>query len=204
MQRMGRFPAKESREPNLGWYAIYTRHQHEKTVARFLSEKGFEIFLPILTVVRRWKDRTKELSLPLFPCYVFLWGTLRRRVEIVTTPGFHSFVGFGDQPVSIPQEEIEAVRLALTSGSSVEPYPFLRYGDRVRINSGPLEGLEGILLRKKNTCRLVLSVELLEKSVAVEVDAYLVERVPSRNRSAMPDWVAANTLNSARIGNARY
>ncbi|HLY63851.1 MAG TPA: UpxY family transcription antiterminator [Terriglobia bacterium] len=197
MQTMGRFLTSESPEPDHGWYAIYTRHQHEKTVARFLSDKGFETFLPVLTVVRRWKDRTKELSLPLFPCYVFLWGTLRRRIEIVTTPGFHSFVGFGDQPVSIPQEEIEAVRQALTSGSSVEPYPFLRYGDRVRINSGPLEGIEGILLRKKNTYRLVLSVELLEKSVAVEVDAYLVERVPSRNRATIPNWVAAHTLNSA-------
>lgn len=197
MQTMGRFLAIESREPSPGWYAVYTRHQHEKTVARILADKGFEIFLPVLTVARRWKDRTKELSLPLFPCYVFLWGTLRRRIEIVTTPGFHSFVGFGDRPACIPPEEIEAVRQALTSGSRVEPYPFLRYGDRVRINSGPLEGMEGILLRKKNTYRLVLSVELLEKSVAVEVDAFSVERVPSRNRAPVPNWVAAHTLNSA-------
>ena len=186
-----------NRDSKPGWYAIYTRHHHEKTVSRLLSNKGFEIFLPSLTVTRCWKDRTKELSLPLFPCYVFLWGTLMRRVEIVTTPGFHSFVGFGDQPVTIPQEEIEAVRQALTSGSRVESYPYLQYGDKVRINSGPLEGIEGILVRKKNTFRLVLSVELLEKSVAVEVDAYLVERVPSRNRTAMASWVAANPLGPA-------
>lgn len=197
MQRMGPFLAHESWEGNPGWYAIYTRHQHEKVVARFLSDKGFEIFLPMLTVARRWKDRTKELSLPLFPCYVFLWGNLKRRIEIVTTPGFHSFVGFGDQPVTIPQEEIEAVRQALTSCSGVEPCPFLRYGDKVRINSGPLEGIEGILVRKKNTYRLVLSVELLEKSVAVEVDAFLVERVAGRNRRAMSNWVPANPLGPA-------
>lgn len=164
-------------EVNPGWYAIYTRHQHEKVIARLLSEKGFEVFLPVQSVARRWKDRTKQVSLPLFPCYVFIWGGLERRFDIVTTPGFHSFVGFGDQPVTIPQEQIEAIRLAFASGSRIEPYPFLRFGDKVRIRSGPLEGIEGILVRKKKSVRLVLSVELLEKSVAVEVDAFLVERV---------------------------
>ncbi|HEV2348436.1 MAG TPA: UpxY family transcription antiterminator [Terriglobia bacterium] len=197
MHRTDPFLTNETPEAIPGWYAIYTRHQHEKTVARLLSDKGFEIFLPVQTVARRWKDRTKELSLPLFPCYIFLWGTLRRRIEIVTTPGFHSFVGFGDQPVTISPEEIEAVRQALTSGSRVEPCPFLRYGDKVRISSGPLEGIEGILVRKKNSCRLVLSVELLEKSVAVEVDAFSVERVPGRDQAAIPHWMAANTLSSA-------
>jgi transcription antitermination factor NusG len=170
-------------EANPGWYAIYTRHQHEKVIARLLSEKGFEVFLPVQTVARRWKDRTKQLSLPLFPCYVFIWGGLQRRFDIVTTPGFHSFVGFRDQPVTIPQEEIEAIRRAFASGSRIEPHPFLRFGDKVRIRSGPLEGIEGILVRKKNLVRLVLSVELLEKSVAVEVDAFLVERVAERRNS---------------------
>src|SRR5579859_5204620 len=169
--------AKGEKEANPGWYAIYTRHQHEKVIASLLSEKGFEVFLPVQTVARRWKDRTKQLSLPLFPCYVFIRGGLERRFTIVTTPGFHSFVGFGDQPVTIPQEEIEAIRQAFASGSRIEPYPFLRFGDKVRIRSGPLEGIEGILVRKKRLVRLVLSVDLLEKSVAVEVDAFLVERV---------------------------
>ncbi|MHB8654732.1 MAG: transcription termination/antitermination protein NusG [Terriglobia bacterium] len=169
--------AKEEKEANPGWYAIYTRHQHEKVIASLLSEKGFEVFLPVQTVARRWKDRTKQLSLPLFPCYVFIRGGLERRFDIVTTPGFHSFVGFGDQPVTIPQEEIEAIRQAFASGSRIEPYPFLRFGDKVRIRSGPLEGIEGILVRIKRSVRLVLSVDLLEKSVAVEVDALLVERV---------------------------
>src|SRR5579859_6632685 len=169
--------AKGEKEANPGWYAIYTRHQHEKVIASLLSEKGFEVFLPVQTVARRWKDRTKHLLLPIFPCYVFIRGGLERRFDIVTTAGFHSFVGFGDQPVAIPQAEIESIRQAFTSGSRVEPYPFLRFGDKVRIISGPLEGIEGILIRKKGSIRLVLSVELLEKSVAVEVDAFLVERV---------------------------
>lgn len=167
-------------EVNPDWYAIYTRHQHEKVIATLLMEKGFEVFLPVQTVARRWKDRTKQLLLPLFPCYVFIRGGLERRFDIVTTAGFHSFVGFGDQPVAIPQAEIESIRQAFTSGSRVEPYPFLRFGDRVRIRSGPLEGIEGILVRKKRSVRLVLSVDLLEKSVAVEVDAFLVERVAER------------------------
>jgi transcription antitermination factor NusG len=180
-------------EANPGWYAIYTRHQHEKVIARLLSEKGFEVFLPVQTVARRWKDRTKQLSLPLFPCYVFIRGGLQRRFDIVTTPGFHSFVGFGDQPVTIPREEIEAIRQAFASGSRIEPYPFLRFGDKVRIRSGPLEGIEGILVRKKNLVRLVLSVELLEKSVAVEVDACLVERMAEhRSGEVRPRRLAAN------------
>jgi len=197
MHRREGYLRRETGEASPGWYAMYTRHQHEKSVARLLSEKGFDIFLPLQTVARRWKDRTKELSLPLFPCYVFLWGTLRRRMEIVTTPGFHSFVGLGDQPVTIPPEEIEAVRQALRSGAKVEACPFLRYGDKVRISSGPLEGMEGILVRKKNSYRLVLSVVFLEKSVAVEVDAFSVERAPCRNRAARPQWREARTLGPA-------
>ena len=193
MQLMeGRFSIGEAKA-NPNWYAIYTRHQHEKVIANLLSEKGFEVFLPVQTVARRWKDRTKQLLLPLFPCYVFIRGGLERRFDIVTTAGFHSFVGFGDHPVTIPQEEIQAIRQAFTSGSRVEPYPFLRFGDRVRIRYGPLEGIEGILVRKKKSVRLVLSVELLEKSVAVEVDAFLVERVAERgNREATSHRLAVS------------
>ena len=183
MQSMAEDLTRGETEANPGWHAIYTRHQHEKVITSLLSDKGFEVFLPLQTVARRWKDRTKQLSLPLFPCYVFIRGGLQRRFDIVTTPGFHSFVGIGDQPATIPQEEIQAIRQAFASGSRVEPYPFLRFGDRVRIRSGPLEGIEGILVRKKRSVRLVLSVELLEKSVAVEVDAFLVERVGERRIS---------------------
>lgn len=177
---------------DFGWHAIYTRHQHEKVVARFLGDKGLEVFLPLYNIERRWKDRTKQLSLPLFPCYVFVWGGLDRRLEIVTTPGFYSFVALGNRPAVIPQAEIESIRRALVKGSGVEPHPFLLSGDRVRIRSGPLEGIEGILVRKKNSFRLVLSVELLQKSVAVEVDASMVERVAGRRGAAPPDWVSAS------------
>ncbi|MGD0693685.1 MAG: UpxY family transcription antiterminator [Terriglobia bacterium] len=178
-------------EGSFGWHAIYTRHQHEKTIARLLSDRGFEVFLPLYATARRWKDRTKRLSLPLFPCYVFIWGGLERRLDIVTAPGFHSFVTVGNRPAMIPQPEIEAIRRALEKGSAVEPFPFLKSGDVVRIKSGPLEGIEGILVRKKNSFRLVLSVELLQKSVAVEVDATMVERVAGRSGAAPQSWLAA-------------
>jgi transcription antitermination factor NusG len=159
------------------WYAIYTRHQHEKSVAHILSIMEFETFLPLYMATHRWKDRNKDLSLPLFPCYVFLRGGLERRWQILATPGVHALVGVSGQPSPIPQTEIDAVRQVVQWSQQVEPYPFLRCGDWVRIKCGPLAGIEGILVRRKNRFRLVLSVSMLQKSVSVEVDSTIVERV---------------------------
>ena len=161
--------------PGSFWYALYTRHQHEKTIAEILDCKGFETFLPLCTTVHQWKDRAKTLHLPLFPCYVFLKGGLERRLQILTTPGVLNFVSTAGQPNAIPFSEIEALQRVVASGLRIEAHPFLKSGDRVRIKSGPLTGLEGILARKKNVSRLVLSVEMLGKSAAVEVDAFQVE-----------------------------
>ncbi len=159
------------------WYAIFTRHQHEKSVARILSLKGFEIFLPVYTAVHLWKDRRMELSLPLFPCYLFFRGGLQGRWQILSTPGVHALVGPGGQPTPIPQTEIEAIRQVIQRRRQIEPHPYLKRGDWVRIKSGALEGIEGMLVRRKNLFRLVLSVNLLQKSVAVEVDATTLEYV---------------------------
>jgi transcription antitermination factor NusG len=161
------------------WCALYTRHQHEKAIAQILSAKGLEVFLPLYNATRRWKDRTVHLSLPLFPCYLFLRGMKERRLEVVTTPGIVSILTINGEPATIPESEIESVRKAIEWGNRVEPHPFLRCGDRVRVISGPLQGLEGILVRQKNLYRLVLSVEILERSAAVEVDIAAVERVAS-------------------------
>jgi transcription antitermination factor NusG len=161
------------------WHALYTRHQHEKVVAQALLGKGFEVFLPQYRAVHRWKDRRKELMLPLFPNYVFIRGGLDRMLILVTTPGIHSLVSWGGRPANIPPEEIEGVRRLVESNLPVEPHPFLKCGDRVRIKSGPLEGIEGILVRKTRGFRLVLSVEMLSKSAAVEVDVAIVERLPN-------------------------
>ena len=161
----------------IDWYALYTRHQHEVTVARILASKGFETLLPVYQTARRWKDRTKLLSLPLFPCYVFLKGGLERRLDILTTPGIHSLVQCGGRPALIPSVEIEAIRRAVESGARVEPHPFLKCGDWVRVIDGPLAGIQGILVRKKNIYRLVLSVGMLGKAATVEVNALHVERL---------------------------
>jgi transcription antitermination factor NusG len=159
------------------WYAIYTRHQHEKTVAEILAYKGFETLLPLYNVRHRWKDRTKLLSLPLFPCYVFLNGGIERRLDLMTTPGIYALVSNAGQPAAIPPAEIDSIRRAVESGSRVEPHPLLKCGEWVRVKRGPLEGIQGILIRKKNLYRLVLSVEMLGRAAAVEVDGNLVERM---------------------------
>jgi transcription antitermination factor NusG len=146
-------------------------------VAQILTCKGFEIFLPLYSTAHRWKDRTKLLCLPLFPCYVFLRGGLKRQLDVMTTPGIHALVSTAGQPAAIPADEIEAIRRVTESGARVAPHPFLKCGDRMRVKCGPLMGIEGILVRKKNLYRLVLSVEMLGKAAAVEVDAFLVERL---------------------------
>ena len=162
------------------WWALYTRHQHEKVVADMLMAKGLEVFLPLYESVRRWKDRSKVLSLPLFPCYVFVRGGLNRRLQVVTTPGVHMILNHGENVATIPEDEIQAIRLTVEGHFRVEPYPFLKCGERVRVTRGTLEGVEGVLIRKKNMYRLVLSVEMLAQSVAVEIDAADVEPVEAR------------------------
>ena len=167
----------ESREPTSAWYALHTHYQHEKYIARALGAKGFEIFLPLYATVHRWKDRNKRLSLPLFPCYVFLKTYPDRWQPILATPGVHQVVGFGGRPSVIPSSEIEAVQRMVEGPFKAEPHPFLECGDRVRLTAGPLQGLEGLLLRKKSLWKLVVSVEMLQRSVSVEIDSSMVELV---------------------------
>jgi transcription antitermination factor NusG len=174
------------------WYALHTRHQHEKMVDQILTNKGFNTFLPLYATTHNWKDRTKALSLPLFPCYVFLKGGIQRRLQILTTPGIYGLVSSAGQPAAIPDIEIEAIRRVVESGTRVEAYPFLKCGNWVRVKCGPLAGIEGILVRKKNISRLVLSVEILGTAASIEVAAFQVEAVKaprSRNSSSGPGVV---------------
>jgi transcription antitermination factor NusG len=172
-------------EEQHAWWVLYTRHQHEKVVAETLSAKGFEVFLPLYESVRHWKDRTKKLSLPLFPCYVFVRGGLDRRLRAMTTPGVHMVLSNGERVALIPNEEIEAIQRAVEEPSRVEPHPFLNCGERIRITRGCLEGVEGVLIRKKNQYRLVLSLDMLARSVAVEIDASDVESAAERDVSRL-------------------
>jgi transcription antitermination factor NusG len=167
--------SSSSRRP---WCALYTRHQHEGSVARILTSKGVEVFLPTYRTVHRWKDRNKQLELPLFPGYVFFTYEMERRIHILSTPGVHAILTTGENvPAEIPQEEILAIRRAVESPLRVEPHPYLKGGDVVRIKTGPLEGLEGVVSRSKDAFRVVLSVKMLGKAAAVEIDAGSVERI---------------------------
>jgi transcription antitermination factor NusG len=172
-----------------GWHAVCTRHQHERVATRNLAQKDFEVFLPLCLVTHRWKDRMKKLFLPLFPCYVFVRIKDERRIELLNTPGVKSLVAFAGRPAVIPQVEIEAVRRAVESKTPIAPVPYLRSGSRVRVTRGSLEGIEGVLVRARDGAdRLILSVELLQRSVAVEVDTSMVEPIlsPSGQRSNLP------------------
>jgi transcription antitermination factor NusG len=152
------------------WFALTVKPNHERAAAQALGFKDFEAFLPLYHTRRRWSDRIKELELPLFAGYVFCRFTTAERAKVLATPGVNSVVGFGSKPAPISEEEIGAVRTMIASGLPVGPWPYLRVGERVRIEAGPLSGLEGILTQVKDTWRVVVSVELLQRSVAAEVD----------------------------------
>jgi transcription antitermination factor NusG len=175
-----------------GWWAIHTLYHHEKLVAEMLTAKSIEVFLPLYDSLRQWRDRRMLLSLPLFPCYLFVRGRPHFRTPIVTTPGVHVILGNGDHPTIVLEAEIQAIRRTIEGPFRVEPHPFLHCGEKVRVKRGSLEGLTGILVRKKNLCRLVLSVEMLAQSVCVEIDAEDVE----------PD-LAAQLADGLRIGPAQ-
>jgi transcription antitermination factor NusG len=159
------------------WYALLTRHQHEKTVATALSNKNHAVYLPLYRSVRRWQDRAKQVLLPLFPCYVFIREGMDRQLEILKTPGIIHIVSWGGRPAIVPQTQLLAVKQIIESCLHVESHPYLQCGDRVRVKTGPLMGLEGILVRKKGLARLVISMEMLGRSAAVEIDVLNVERI---------------------------
>ena len=184
---------------NHQWYAVCTRHQHEKSAARIMEYKDLEVFLPLYKARHRWKDRIKEVSVPLFPGYLFVREGLKRWLAILSTPGVSSIVSSGGQPVAIPFLEIEGIKRVVESTLRVEPHPFLKSGDRVRVKCGPIAGVEGILIRHKNVARLVLSVELLGNSAAVEVDATDVERISGDTLRIDPN-LRANSLSVRTAG----
>jgi transcription antitermination factor NusG len=152
------------------WYAAYTNANHEKRVAEQLGLRDVEHFLPLYTSVRRWKDRRVTLQMPLFPGYVFVHLAFRDRLQLLQIPGFVHLVSFGGQPVALPEEDIHALQYSQTRGHHFEPHPYLQAGLRARVKSGPLQGLEGIILRRKNRTRFILSFDLILRSVAVEID----------------------------------
>jgi transcription antitermination factor NusG len=159
------------------WYAAYTNPRHEKQVAVQMDRKSIECFLPVYRSVRRWKDRRKELELPLFPGYVFVHIALRDRLQVLQSPGVVQFVSFHGKPAPLESAEIETLRNGLSRNALAQPHPYLKVGRRVRIHSGPMAGMEGVLVRRKDRFRVVLSIHLIQRSVAVEVDESEIEPI---------------------------
>src|SRR5437016_6381227 len=157
------------------WYAAYTSANHEKRVAEQLGVREVEHFLPLYASARRWKDRRVTLQLPLFPGYIFVHMALRDRLKVQQVPGVARLVGFDGKLVALPEKEIQALRRSFESGVRAEPHPYLTVGRRVRVKSGPLAGTQGILLRRKGNFRVVISIELIQRSVAVDTEVADVE-----------------------------
>jgi transcription termination/antitermination protein NusG len=155
------------------WFALRVRPKHEKTVATNLSKLGFDDYVPLKKVRRRWSDRIKELDEPLFPGYIFCSFTYSDRLRVLNLTGVESIVG------GVNDSEIEAVRRLVASGKPLSHLPFLRIGQCVSIDSGPLAGIRGVVLRDENAWRVVVSVEALDRSIAVEVDREVLEIWPS-------------------------
>jgi transcription antitermination factor NusG len=156
------------------WFALYVRSHFERAVEHGLRGKGYQAFSPFYQTIRKRSGRTKVLDLPLFPGYVFCWFNPHRRLPILTTPGIVNVLGAGNIPEPVKLSEIHSLQTVAESGRSVQPWPFLQCGQKIRIEAGPLCGAEGTLLRVKNELRLVVSVTLLQRAMAVELDQEIV------------------------------
>ena len=157
------------------WYALYTRSRHEKLVARLLDERGIESFLPVCDVLSKWKDRRKWVQKPLFPGYLFARLADGDFAEVGEVRGVVHVVGSGAGPIPVPTQQVEAVRQMVEKPVPISPHPYMKAGEKVLVKAGPLAGLQGFVTRQKNVCRLVISVDLLGRSVSAEIDVQSVE-----------------------------
>lgn len=160
---------------SLHWYAAYTRPRHEKRVADQLHRKAVETFLPLYETVRKWRNGRHRIRLPLFPGYTFVRISLNERLAVLKVPGVVSLVGANGAPIPLQESELMNLRQALSKGVRAEPHPFLVAGRRVRITSGPFAGLQGVLKRRKGQSCVVVSLELIQRSMLVELDSAEIE-----------------------------
>lgn len=157
------------------WYAVYTWAHHEKRVAEQLEQRQLRNFLPLYRAMHRWKDRRKEVELALFPSYVFVQLSLQHRLRVLEIPSVVHLVSFQGKPAPLPEHDIEKLRQGVNGRVRMGPHPYLQAGQRVRVRCGPVAGLEGILVRRKEGARLVVSIEILMRAVALEIDEADVE-----------------------------
>lgn len=179
LERASRAPLPDRAPDDLSWYAVYTKARHEKRVAAQFGEKHVCAFLPLLRQIHRWSDRQSKLEVPMFSCYAFvrIAQTAEERLKVLRTAGVLGFVGSEGQGTPIPDEQIESLQTALRRNIPCFSHPFLREGRRVRIRGGSLDGVEGVVVRQGSDQRLVVSVELLHRSVAIRFEGYEIEAV---------------------------
>ncbi len=187
--------SSERQVVGMSWYALQVNCRKEPSIASQIEGRGFECFLPTYKSLRKWSDRTKEIDQALFPGYLFCRFEYQQRQQIMTTAGVVQVVGNGRMAIPVPDAEIEALQVAVSSGVPAQPWPYLKAGELVRVNYGHLSGLEGILVNFKGNHRVVLSVTLLQRSLALEVDLSWVSALaPQRQEHAA---VAVNRARDA-------
>ncbi len=174
----------------LPWFALRVRTRHEANVASYLEGNGYELFLPLYMCRKRWSDRIKNVETPLFPGYLFCKFDPQDRLPILKAPGVIQIAGYNRVPVPVESSEIQAIQAVMASGLPNQPWPFLKVGDRIRIEAGPLRGHEGVLVEFKGSHRLILSITLLHRAVAVEIDSAFVEALRSSSVGRLENAVA--------------
>jgi transcription antitermination factor NusG len=177
LESVSQFPPLDCAPGESTWYAVHTKARHEKRVAAQFEEKRLCAFLPLLRQIHRWSDRRGKVEVPMFSCYAFvrMFQTPEERLKVLQTPGVLGFVGCERQGTPIPDEQIESLRTAISGNIPCFPHPFISVGRRVRIRGGSLDGVEGILAGRAGEKSLVVSVELLKRSVSIRVEGYAVE-----------------------------
>jgi transcriptional antiterminator NusG len=178
--------------PDERWYAAYIVTRHEKVVAQQLLRRGLESFLPLYRATRRWKNRRAQVELPLFPGYLFVRINIVERVRALEVPGVVHIVSVRGEPVALPDGEIESLRTAMQLRTS-EPCSYLASGQRIRIKAGPLQGLEGVVVRQDRQTRIIVSVDFIQRSTAVELWPEDLEYLPDptsgdRKESSRPQY----------------
>ena len=180
------------------WYAILTKTGREKSATLLLENSGFECYLPVSKSSRKWSDRVKEIDVPLFPGYLFCRMNPNDRLPVLITPGVVQIVGSGKTPIPVEEQEIAAIQRVGSSGLSAMPWPYLQVGQVARIEEGPLQGMSGIVVRIKSGLKLVLSVQLLQRSIAVEIDRNWI-RATQAPRAAEHHRSPAKLLDAAAV-----
>ena len=164
--------------PNIPWYALTVRHQHEWQVEQLLQSQGWDTLVPSCRIKRQWSDRMKEIQLPLFAGYVLCKFPIEQKARVMNTPGIASVVSFAGAPAELDPRQIADIQQAVASGLPLHPWTSFKRGERVRVERGPLKGIEGTLLDEKDGLRLIVGIEMLQRAVSVELTADMLSSVP--------------------------